>query len=38
MLMIDGWIAPPAQMMSLSTLYAGERLRKLRFLMTDDTC
>jgi hypothetical protein len=30
-------IAPSARMMSLVPLYAGERLRKLRFLMTDNS-
>jgi hypothetical protein len=28
--------APSARMMSLAPSYAGERLRKLRFLMTDN--
>jgi len=31
-------IAPSARMMLLVPLYAGERLRKLRFRMTDNTC
>jgi hypothetical protein len=29
-------IAPSARMMLLVPLYTGERLRKLRFLMTDN--
>jgi hypothetical protein len=30
-------IAPSARMMSLGVFYTGRRLRKLRFLMTDNT-
>jgi hypothetical protein len=30
-------IPPSARMMSPPTLYVGERLRKLRFLMTDNS-